>query len=947
MKTLLSLPPNMVSAFSQLYPQSQEDFFVECDPEGSHVGSGGGTAWILNQFWKKNTDEKKILIHAGGMSRRLPSYATCGKIFTPIPVFRWKTGQRIDQTLLDIQLDFYKRVMVRANEKQNLLIASGDVLLRCSDLPASLPDVDVVVLATWTDSSIATRHGVFFAQQQSPHILDFMLQKPSIEKLQQLMQSHVFMMDTGCWILSDRAVSVLMKKCGYPVEGEKIPKGVKDFIPNEYDFYSCFGESLGRNPAKMDSEISSLTCALVNLEDGEFYHFGTSRELITSTERIQNIVVDPRNIYHKKVKHHGSVFLQNARVDITIQPCHKNIWIENSHIGKNWVIHQDSILTGIPENDWTIDVPDGVCLDIVPVKSGGYCLRPYGFDDVFKGKVGDSATLWMGKSLVSWFNQKGILPENLNVHGDHDIQDSPIFPVLLEDEMTKWGGNLLAWMIDSTCNNLEMLNLYKSSKKISATELLSVASIPLVKKQQEDFMKENLPILAKNHHRSVFYQCDLSHMVDLFQKYNLTVPEKLCKEETYISKIRNIVFRSQLDPQVQSKREAFDCLATEILAQVGTCSPKYTVLDDQIVWGRSPARFDLAGGWTDTPPYSTYYGGRVVNMAIDLNGQQPIQTYVRKITEPYFILRSIDTGADERVETFQQLQEYNTVGSSFSIPKAALSLAGFLPQFCHQKFGSLKEQLQELGGGLEITLLAAIPKGSGLGTSSILAATLLGTLSSVCSLGWDEQKICFNTLALEQLLTTGGGWQDQFGGVYGGIKLCSSFAGLQDTVQVRRLPSELMIQSDTSGLWLLYYTGITRVAKDILADIVTNMFLNNKTVLDAEYEIMANASSIADAIQFCDYGKVADCVKNSWNLNKQLDKGVSSSEIEEIIKRIDDYSLGYKLGGAGGGGYLLICAKDYEAVGHIHHQLETSPTNNRARFVRLSLNTSGLQITRS
>ena len=148
-------------------------------------------------------------------------------------------------------------------------------------------------------------------------------------------------------------------------------------------------------------------------------------------------------------------------------------------------------------------------------------------------------------------------------------------------------------------------------------------------------------------------------------------------------------------------------------------------------------------------------------------------------------------------------------------------------------------------------------------------------------------------------------------------------------------------------MWLLYYTGITRVAKDILADIVTNMFLNNKTVLDAEYEIMANASSIADAIQFCDYGKVADCVKNSWNLNKQLDKGVSSSEIEEIIKRIDDYSLGYKLGGAGGGGYLLICAKDYEAVGHIHHQLETSPTNNRARFVRLSLNTSGLQITRS
>ena len=86
------------------------------------------------------------MIYAGGMSRRLPAYATCGKIFTPIPVFRWKAGQKIDQSLLDIQLDFYKKVMSRRNKNQHLLIASGDVLLRCSSLPAALPDADVVVL---------------------------------------------------------------------------------------------------------------------------------------------------------------------------------------------------------------------------------------------------------------------------------------------------------------------------------------------------------------------------------------------------------------------------------------------------------------------------------------------------------------------------------------------------------------------------------------------------------------------------------------------------------------------------------------------------------------------------------------------------------------------------------------------------------------------------------
>ena len=947
MKTLLSLPSNMVSVFSQLFPENQQDFFVECDPEGSHIGSGGGTAWILSQFWKTHADEKKILIHAGGMSRRLPAYATCGKIFTPIPVFRWKAGQKIDQSLLDIQLDFYKKVMSRTNKNQNLLIASGDVLLRCSSLPAALPAADVVVLATWTDSSVATRHGVFFAQQHSPSTLDFMIQKPSIEKLQQLMQSHVFMMDTGCWILSDRAVSVLMKKCGYPTDVDMSSGQFFDFVPQEYDFYTTFGESLGVHPVTVDSEISSLSCALVNLEDGEFYQYGTSRELITSTERIQNIVIDPRSIYHKKVKYHGSVFLQNSRVDIPIQSSHKNIWIENSHIGCNWIIHEDSILTGIPVNNWQIQIPKGICLDIIPVKGGGFCLRIYGFDDSFKGKLNDVSTLWMGKSIVSWFAQRGLHYASLGLLGEEDIQDSPIFPVLSKEVLTRWGGAFISWMIDNNCNNPEIQDLYVSSKKISATELLSVASILLVKKQQEAFLQEDLPQLALNHKHSVFYQCDLSHMVKLHQKFHLKEPEKLSEDEGFIARIRNIVFRSQLAPQKQSKNEAFKILASEILSQVNPCSPRYTVLDDQIVWGRSPARFDLAGGWSDTPPFSTYYGGRVVNMAVDLNGQQPIQTYVRKIKEPCFIMRSIDTGADEKVETYQQLQGYNAVGSSFSIPKAALCLAGFLPEFCGQRFGSLKKQLQELGGGLEITLLAAIPKGSGLGTSSILSATLLGTLSSVCALGWDEQEICFRTLALEQLLTTGGGWQDQFGGIYGGIKLCSSTAGLQDLVQVRRLPSELMTQNDTAGLWLLYYTGITRVAKDILADIVTNMFLNDKSVLDVEDEIIANARSLADAVQFCDYTKVASYIKKSWGLNKQLDKGVTSPEIDALISKIDDYALGYKLGGAGGGGYLLICAKDYEAVGRIHQQLESQPINNRARFVKLSLNTNGLQITRS
>lgn len=100
------------------------------------------------------------------------------------------------------------------------------------------------------------------------------------------------------------------------------------------------------------------------------------------------------------------------------------------------------------------------------------------------------------------------------------------------------------------------------------------------------------------------------------------------------------------------------------------------------------------------------------------------------------------------------------IGSPFSIPKAALALAGFVPQFSEVQYDSLREQLEAFGAGIEVTLLAAIPAGSGLGTSSILASTVLGAINDFCGLAWDKNEICRCTLVLEQLLTTGGGWQD-------------------------------------------------------------------------------------------------------------------------------------------------------------------------------------------
>ncbi|WP_462318427.1 GHMP family kinase ATP-binding protein, partial [Marinilabilia sp.] len=247
----------------------------------------------------------------------------------------------------------------------------------------------------------------------------------------------------------------------------------------------------------------------------------------------------------------------------------------------------------------------------------------------------------------------------------------------------------------------------------------------------------------------------------------------------------------------------------------------------------------------------------------------------------------------------------------------------------------------------EISLLAAIPKGSGLGTSSILAATILGTLADFCNLGWDKQAIAHRTLVLEQMLTTGGGWQDQYGGILPGVKLLETEPGIQAKMSIRWLPDLLFTQLPFKSNWLLYYTGITRVAKNILGEIVRGMFLNHGERLRILDAIKDHAFETYEALQQCDLEKTGRMIKRSWELNKALDSGTTTPEITALIDQVDDLTFGYKLLGAGGGGYLLMYAKDEVAAAKIRERLTSHAPNSKARFVNMDLNNQGLEISRS
>ena len=609
-----------------------------------------------------------------------------------------------------------------------------------------------------------------------------MLQKPSVGTLADLLQTSFYLTDIGVWLLSDRAVELLRRRS----------KRGADTVC--YDLYGEFGCSLGTDPVIDDPELRSLSVAVLPLPGGEFYHFGTSGEMISSMLAIQNIVNDQREIMHHGRKPHPSIFIQNAITDIKMTGDNTNVWIENSHVGAGWTLSHDNIVTGVPRNDWQLSLGAGQCVDVVPVGEADYVVRPYHIDDKFAGEE----------------------------------QQRRQFPVV--SGVAEMGRALASMLAGGPAP--------EGHRLMSAEEISNEANLRRLVGQRRSYRRANWPALAANHEHSVFYQTDLDDAAREYARGGISLPAPLPGGAPLMTRIHDAMFRSEVlrltgrDGSEEEKR-AFgllrEGLTETVLAEKQ--EPRLSVYADQIVWARSPVRIDIAGGWTDTPPFCLMEGGNVINLAIELNGQPPLQTYIRPCREPHIVLRSIDLGAVEVVETYEQLADFMHVGSPFSIPKAALVLAGFQPGFSAERHASLRDQLTAFGCGMELTLLSAIPAGSGLGTSSILAATVLGAVSDFCSLAWDKNEIGRRTLVLEQLLTTGGGWQDQYGGVHGGVKLLQTGRGFDQSPLVRWLPDDVYTQADCAGCHLLYYTGITRTAKSILAEIVRRMFLNSNKQL--------------------------------------------------------------------------------------------------------------------
>ncbi len=332
----------------------------------------------------------------------------------------------------------------------------------------------------------------------------------------------------------------------------------------------------------------------------------------------------------------------------------------------------------------------------------------------------------------------------------------------------------------------------------------------------------------------------------------------------------------------------------------------------------APLRIDLGGGWSDTPPFCLDWGGTALNAAITLNGAYPIHTSVERIEEPVIRCRSISEGCEERAVWRDGAELFGRPrpGDPFLVVRKALEMSGWIGAN-----EPLAVTLRKMGGGLDFLTEVDVPMGSGLGTSSILAATVVRALDEMVAKPFDAQDLIDRTIRLEQAMTTGGGWQDQAGAIFPGMKLLSSGPGIPQRLRVEPISPGEETEREMQTLMLLYYTGIRRIARGLLEQIVGRYLARETTAVQVLHSIKTPATEMSYAVEERDWDHLGRLFDRHWELNRLLDPHTTNASINALLALARPYIRGAKLAGAGGGGFMMLLSRSEEAASQLREIL--------------------------
>lgn len=744
------------------------------------------------------------------------------------------------------------------------------------------------------------------------------------------------------------------------------------------------------------AHVAGIPSRVQVLRRCEFLHFGATDQLVASGRHL---------VQREKGQFAAKTYLtiNHAQAD-SAQIHAKEAWIEGCRVDADLVLDEHNVVVGV-DLDEPLRLPARACLDLLPGRNRSgepvAFVRCYHTTDRFNAPGLASSSL-CGVPLARFLEWAEVRPEDVWKDAarpeSQGIWHARLFPAEREPrQFRRW-----LWMFEPGRASASQWRAWREADRYSFAEMslladrqafltrraklhgdavvaslrgrlhkesgLSAADIALLLAEPDSracrlakFLHE--AFVASQHAvgkdpSDLFLPSRILHSLatavevvagpsdPTLQELFPGLDQALPSEETKWWAAKELQLsgdRAARDWARQAQREAFAHLQRAIVASSAKPDvPRNALRSDEIVWGRSPVRLDLAGGWSDTPPYSLEYGGCVTNAAVTLNGQPPIQVYARITPEPLVRIHSIDQGTDCEIREWDALLDYESAISDFSLVKAALVLAGFVPANRRSPEQSLRALLEQFGGGLELTTLAAVPKGSGLGTSSIMGAVVLAVIHRVLGRQLSSTQLFHAVLRLEQALTTGGGWQDQIGGVLGGVKLITTQPGLVPEPTVRYLPPDVLDPKTNYGQTLLYYTGITRLAKNILAQVVGRYLDRHRGAMATLRRIQALAPQVAETVARKDLPAFGEAIDAAWMLNKELDPDSSNPHIEAILASIRPHLFGAKLLGAGGGGFLLLVCKSAGDADAVKHRLETQPPNPHARFFDFEVSDAGL-----
>ena len=331
-------------------------------------------------------------------------------------------------------------------------------------------------------------------------------------------------------------------------------------------------------------------------------------------------------------------------------------------------------------------------------------------------------------------------------------------------------------------------------------------------------------------------------------------------------------------------------------------------------------------------------------MAVLMDGIKPIGAKVRRIPETHIILR-LGQGSNATTLTlasYDDLADYNQPQARGALLKTALFCSGVIER---DPDTDLKKQLSnKYGGGLEIQSWSNLPHGSGLGTSSILAGTVLAALWTTVGKVYQIRDLTHTVLILEQMLTTGGGWKDQVGGLGGRLHLGSSKPSLPLLIEQKLLDVSPATVEALEKQFVLVYTGKTRLARDLLQNVVRRWYARLPGIVRTVDGLESNARDSAAAVEKGDLETVGKCLDICQKQKLNMAPGSEPAVVVTLRKILQPHILGMCMSGAGGGGYLYVLLKPeftIEAMGDMISKVDEA---KHVTLHSIKIDTEGLKV---